>query len=437
VPALKYRLFPVGLERKPGNAVPIYLRLVHERNDATRRRWFQGPEKWNKLPLEGLPLQEARDFLKDHRRMLQQLELGARRQRAEWNYTLDQGSIIEILVPDAQTMRSFVPLLMLKARVEMAEGNFAAAVRTFETTFAIARHVSDGPFLITGLVGLAMASVAESNLEDFVECPGAPNLYWALTALPRPLIRLGKGEELEQRLLEMQFPDLAELDRPRPAEEWDPVLKRVRTEFDRIRRFDVEGGKKPRPLPAGTTAADPAAKSPDLPAAQQFLTRELKMPAARVKAMPPAQVLVLAMAGTFRLYSDDQFKVINLPYAQARPLLVAAQKRLQAAPDTEAVRLARLLTPRLDRILGAKNRLQRRIAALRVIEALRLHAAAHGGQLPERLSEVNAAPVPVDPGTGRAFHYERDGATAILTGQIPGEPLETTGLRYRISVRKK
>ena len=58
-PALKYRLFPLSSELKAGNAVPIYLRMVHEQNDAARRHWSQTPLPWLDLPLRDLPLDEA------------------------------------------------------------------------------------------------------------------------------------------------------------------------------------------------------------------------------------------------------------------------------------------------------------------------------------------------------------------------------------------
>jgi hypothetical protein len=96
-----------------------------------------------------------------------------------------------------------------------------------------------------------------------------------------------------------------------------------------------------------------------------------------------------------------------------------------------------MLLPALHKVLAAQNRLDRRIAALRVIEALRMHAAANNGQLPEKLSDVKVVPVPNDPGTGRPFEYRREGRGATLTGRIPGEPLDKNGLRYRITVRKK
>ena len=81
--------------------------------------------------------------------------------------------------------------------------------------------------------------------------------------------------------------------------------------------------------------------------------------------------------------------------------------------------------------------LDRRIAMLRTIEALRIYAAAHGGQLPDSLDEVNDVPVPLDPGTGKPFEYHRDGATATLTSQIHVGSSETNGIRYRVTVRGK
>jgi hypothetical protein len=65
-----------------------------------------------------------------------------------------------------------------------------------------------------------------------------------------------------------------------------------------------------------------------------------------------------------------------------------------------------------------------------------MHAAAHGGRLPDKLEEVSIVPVPNDPGTGRPFEYQRDGQTATIISRILGESLALAGLRYRVSIRK-
>src|SRR4051794_11209761 len=205
-PALKYRLLPLASELKEGNAVPIYLRPVHGQSDADRKNFTEKPRAWNDMPLDRVPLDEARKFLADVRvRFLDQLDYGARRRTAEWNYTLDQPDAISMLLPDLSTMRDYAPMLVLRARVAIADGDYAAAARSFQTGLAFSRHVGeDGPFLIGGLVGVAIANLHVDRIPEWVERPDSPNLSWSLTALPRPLIGFRRQFEFEQRVLQMQ-----------------------------------------------------------------------------------------------------------------------------------------------------------------------------------------------------------------------------------------
>src|SRR5438067_622422 len=133
VPAFKYPLYPLESERKEGNAVPIYLRFAHERSDATKALLREKTEQFLAMPPDKMPLSEVREFLDRWKYNFKQMELGARRKSAEWNYTLDAGDIIGLLLPDAQEMRMQARLLVLKARYEVAEGRTADAARTLET----------------------------------------------------------------------------------------------------------------------------------------------------------------------------------------------------------------------------------------------------------------------------------------------------------------
>jgi hypothetical protein len=436
-PALEYRLFPLASERKDGNAVPIYLRLNFEQNDAARRDWRETPEKWNQMPINKIPLKEAKEFLYRYRNFLRQFELGARRKTAEWNYTIDQGSVVDILLPDAQMMRGYVPMMVLKVRVALAERDYAAAAHWLETGFAYSRHVSNAPFLINRLVGIACASQFADSILDFVEQPDAPNLYWSLTALPRPVIDLRDSMDFEYRFMDMQFPDLADLDRPRSPEQWDAVLKKVRSQYQLLIGLGGEPGAGKFKPPVGSGPDDPASKSPDLPAARKYLTEHQKLAADVVEAMPVAQVLLLFLVDSYNEYRDDASKATYLPYPEARRVFAEAEARRKAAPETEGKRFADAILPAIGKVQGAQTRLDRKIAALRVIEALRMHAAAHDGALPDKLGEVTAAPVPDDPGTGKPFEYQRDSDAATLIGRIPDEELAKTGLRYRLVMKKK
>jgi hypothetical protein len=440
-PALKYRLLPLAPELKEGNAVPIYLRLNHEQSDEARKYWSETPQQWNELPLRAVPLAETHKFMDGLARFYRQFDYGARRKTAEWNYTLEQPDPIGIVLPDLQSMRKYAPMLVLRARVQIAEGDYEGAARSFETGFAFGRQVGEeSPFVIGGLVGLAIVNMHADRIPEWIERPDSPNLYWALTALPRPLIGLRRQMEFEQRVPEMQFPDLADLDRPRAAAEWDAALKRFRTEARRIDPLingPVEGIKPADKQPPPPDPDEPAVKSPDLAAARHFVAKRWGRSAAEVDAMPPAQVLLLYISGEYSDLRDDVFKLTYLPFSQAHPRIPEAAQRLKAATGGEGVRLAKLFLPAVAKVMTAQVRLERKIALLRTVEALRIHAAAHKGQLPDSLDQVTAAPVPLDPGTDKPLEYHRDGATATLASRLPGEPLESTGLRYRVTVREK
>jgi hypothetical protein len=441
VPALQYRLLPLSTELQPGNAVPIYLRLVHQQDDAARKQWTEAPRRWNAMPVEQIPLDEARKFLKKHHYMLRQIELGARRRTAEWDYTLDttDPDPISLLLPDVGSMRDYAPMLILQVRVALAEGDFKAATHHLATGFAFCRHIAEGPSLIQRLIAIALANQFADTVADFVERPGAPNLYWALTALPRPMIDLRAGEEWEYGMVEMQYPELGDLDRGRTPEQWDAVLRRIRSESRGLAMMTEETGKPKLPdwFPKDYAPDEPAAKSPDLPAARKHVARTKHLTAQQVEAMPPAQVLLLYIMDIYHEDRDDWYRGMYLPSPQCYPVFAAAQKRLHDAPNSEMHLLAHIFLAALPRVVETRDRLERHLAALRVVEALRLYAAAHGGRLPDKLSDVTEVPVPDDPGTGRPFEYSREGDTGTVAGRVPGDSPPHSGIRYRVTIRTK
>jgi hypothetical protein len=393
------------------------------------------------MPVDKIQLEEAHKFLEHMRPKLQQLDLGARRRTAEWNYTLDQGDILGVLVGDAQNMRRYTPMLVLQIRVALAEGKFDEAVHHLETGFAMSRHATEGPFLVNGLIGVALATQFVNTVADFVERPAAPNLYWALVSLPRPLVDLRREVELEYRILERIFPDLGDLDRERTSEQWDGVLRRIRTTIQRDAELARETKEVYSVLKAATPS-DPAANSPDLIAARSYVTRTRHLSPEQAEAMPAAEALILYMNGVYQEERDFLYRASYLPYAQSLPLLDAATQRLARKPTNEGEALARLLLPALPRVMSRLTLLQRSVAGLTVVEALRVYAAAHDGKLPEKLDDVTEVPVPLDPATGKAFEYSHNQDTATLVAAnnapVPDRNGHATmnGLRYRVTIRK-
>src|SRR5207249_1240863 len=136
------------------------------------------------------------------------------REKCDWELTsrLKKEGFM-LLMPDLQGFREFAQLLALRARLEIAEGKDNKAIYTLQTGFSLARDVGESPTLISALVGIAIGHMMIEQVETLIQTPEAPNLYWALTTLPRPLIGLRKGIEGEQLMLLAEFPDMGSIEK--------------------------------------------------------------------------------------------------------------------------------------------------------------------------------------------------------------------------------
>ena len=209
-PIFTYRLLPMSSELNPGDAAPIYLRIRHEILGETWKEVNEKCDTWGKLSPGDFPVKDARALVDQWSGRLKLLEYGSRREFCDWSFTLPEQKLeaFDILLPDAAEMRIWGGLLALKARVLTAEHQYREAVGTIETGLAFARHVGKGPFLINALIGISIGNQMTDRLEELVSQPAAPNLYWALSALPRPLVGTRDALELERKLPESLVPEL-------------------------------------------------------------------------------------------------------------------------------------------------------------------------------------------------------------------------------------
>ena len=152
---------------------------------------FQHREKLLAMPLKELPAQELQEY---GRYALSQADWAARLDNPDWQILLKlKADGIELLLPEVQQIRSLARALQVRFRAEIAQGRFDDAIRTAKTMFAMSRHLGEHPTFIGDLVGMAIAAMAISHLEEMLEQPGCPNLYWALTNLAQPPDSPGQG----------------------------------------------------------------------------------------------------------------------------------------------------------------------------------------------------------------------------------------------------
>jgi hypothetical protein len=437
VPSLKYELLPRLRDRTPGNAA-----LDYQRAYILRPSWPRDPKEgarlnealgaWEEASIEKLPLVAVKKHLASYSQTFRTLDAASRADRCDWELTSRLSvNNIDLLLPEAQTFRELARAQVLRARVALAENDFDAAVRDIQTGLRLGKDVGEGPTLIQSLVGIAITALFFRTLEELIERPNGPNLYWALTTLPRPLIDPRPALEGETRLFDNLFPSARALEKgPVSAERANAILEEMLTAFTSM-GTDVKIGVGGLGL-AGYVALN-------APAARKQLV-ELGWPQATVEKMPPAQVVALRAITSYRSFTDDQTKCFSLPYPEARTELVKVRERaekLKKDTGDTILTVFALTLPAVEKVFEAHARTARRIAALRTVEAIRLHAATNNGALPKALTDVKVVPIPDDPYTLKPFAYAAKDDTFTLTGPPPAgdKPNVANNFRYEVTLK--
>jgi hypothetical protein len=415
-PVLKYQLLPTLYERRPGNAVVFYGRVKAE-----QKAFFNSEEIWENIyrALEA-PLEELRDM--EHILRFQDggifrfMEQGGQCEDADWQYPVEEDRYLTLL-PDAQQQRQFARLLVADARGRIARGDFDGTLRTLKVGYAMARHSADAPFIVTGLVGVAIGDMMSDCVLELIQQPGAPNLYWSLTYLPAPFLDTRPIFEGEMLAVGYAFPPLRNADYSvsDPGYWRRQLEKMAELHAEYFVMEPDEEARFRREMVVRLLRGYPLAKRALI---EQGMTPE------EVEAMAVGQVILLHTARQFDEARDDLLGCVLLPYWQARPHVHELAERMMRAGHRweEALPLCDEYFPGVEVGSAAFARLDRRIAELRLFEALRLYGASHGGRLPERLEDLGV-PIPIDPITGKPFAYRLDGDVAHVDGPpMPGKP---------------
>jgi len=300
---------------------------------------------------------------------------------------------------------------------------------------AMARHVGEQPTLIQSLVGMAVFQTFAGCLEQLIEMPNSPNMYWALTALPHPFLDMHKPLEGEVRAIDATLPILREIEKPMTTEQAQRALDGWAANVNQFIGDSNSSILKNRLLQATMVSLRHAN-------ARQALLKMGKTEA-ELNAMPAAQIVLLESTLQFKSTRDELFVWFHLPYPEARQGLAQTNERIRKikaeGPGEMSLIWLLLLLPALEKFHAAAARTERKICCLRAIEALRMHAAENDGKFPAKLSDILRVPVPDDPVAGKPFAYEltKDGK-ARLSGPAPkGEqPHVGNSINYELTLTK-
>ncbi len=436
-PALRFDLTVQGRDKVSGNAALHYAKAALARPTATEKKSLEDEKKvqgWEETPLDKLPTDDVNEHLAKYAAALRELEHGTKCKTCEWDSAPASGpAALDAAVASQPANRVLARMLSLRLRVELAEKRFDAATHTLRAGLQYAKHLGEGPTLIQMLVGHAVAAVFLGRAEEFVSCPDAPNLYWGLTALPRPLIDPRPGLDGEDDLTESFLPGLADLRKgPVTAERALDVAENALKVF-------AAASDEPNTLIklGGRLAISGHATLHQNEAVKELVARGWDKK--KADALPAVQAVFLNSFEAYREHADDFRKwfLVDDPEAfDGLAKATAALKKAQKERKSETMlQTFLLILPAVEKVHSAHARTDRKVAALRAVEAVRLHAGLAGG-LPKQLSDIKKVPVPPDPLTGKSFVYEVTASGFTLISAESESVPKVLNLKYEVTVRK-
>jgi len=429
-PAFKYLLLPPLKDKTTGNAVQLYYRcfapdtLSWMMRDHFRERLV----KWLDLPYDeavqknrpaSLPSMQKKptvdsdeDIMPTNReeaslissiRVLDDLDRAARRTYAEWEY-LDRikHSGIYMLLPDMGGFYYFNSILHARARLALMDGDYARCLNSLQTGLAMALHLNDTHLMVGTMTGNGIARNMAKVIFEWVQTPKAPNLYWALADLPQPFLDFRKAFAGDRLAIEYSGIDWSQL-RTRLFSK-EEIRKVVNEHLNNLVR--IYGSGKEQDFAFVVLKEYPRAKA--------WLSEQGRS-AEEIEKMTSTQAVLLYSFSRYQFMADEYQKILNAPIDQKIKHAEAFAERFQGAQDELSYYLGMVYFRSYLSVWASMCDLDRELAVLRCIEAIRHHAAITGNQLPASWDELRDLPVPTDPATGKRFDYQRVGDHAMIT----------------------
>ncbi|MCA9128963.1 MAG: hypothetical protein KDB22_17875 [Planctomycetales bacterium] len=410
-PNLKYRFYESAVLRQSGSSSDLLgrARLVNlqiPNAEQLNKQYAQFAEQWSEGPVEELLTSGAVEYLESYEQVLKLVHAATRLSRVEPIPTVEfEGEELELNAEEfgpIQDYRHFARLLVLQARVALAEGRLDDALDSIGSGFRLAEICElQQPALVSKLVALAIVGLMHISLEELVQHPDCPNLYWALASVPDSFWSCSIALDGE---LAYQDKKLGSLMRPVPldASREEIVQRLVQTITIMPVVFDAGSNldRTTAQLLAGIAIllfADNGREE----------LREFGYSPQQIAQLSPPAVVILSTQLSFSQARDRVFKWALLENQSDR-----IEKELSA--PFQSVRIAArptqilngMLLPAIQALQSAVLRSEMTHKRLMFVEALRAHAAFHN-ELPQTMSDLDVLPAPLNPQTSKPFQYDR------------------------------
>ncbi len=407
----RYRLKVMPNETVHGNAAMNYASAFSGysffKNDRANFKEFKEDySEWSggKISLSDIPLEKLKvacsrfdEFIDDH------IAVATRCRECDWGIAIEDmrgKQLLQMEFPAIRSASSISWTLVLKTRAAIKQGEFEKATELLRMHYTLAQNVSRLNDSIAILTAAQCLSRANMTLLEFVAQPNAPNMYWAIAQLPHPIISDVAAMETRLAMFENLVPEFTEID----ESQWsDQRWKRVAMEV-----FETLADAKTLGSASGETGEKMDAEALFLKASLAGVTTAKKRllaagtDAMKIEKMSVSQIMLLDAKHEYEKAKSEFQTMIYMPI----PDSILMQRRRNEAYSPES--LQNNLGANIFNTFGPLNlhlqvaEVQQELDLIRIIEAMRLHAA-ETGSLPLSLDEIKSVSIPLDPVTGKPF----------------------------------
>lgn len=441
-PALEYRFWPAEHELQPGDATPLYLRaLVWRMQPNLYDRISQGYAEVTEDPLaEPLTSEQAaaiQHLLQQGQvdKLMAELRRATFREPARSYHRLEQLQGIEFfkyLLPEVHEMRMVARLLDLQIRLDIAEGNYEEAAARIRDGVRLGASLGDDQLIIAQLVGAAIIGIMLDDARQLASATEAPNLYWALASLPRPIVSIDKSIAFETSFAKRFLAEPLPPSGAAHAEAWRVYAVEKAGDIVRAVRGESPSLKLEAAVALGLITAYPDAQQNLLDAGYTTM---------QIEAMSAIEVVVRALRREFQATGQKIEAwsmlpmIVTEPQRDAYAVMEQGYRQASRAPAASLKSLLWSLMPAVGAATQAGVRLQVQVDSRMTIEAIRAHIAETGA-LPTDLESLDPVPAIPDPRTGDHFAWhltdEADQKVGVL--EVDMRDLNYKLFRYRFKV---
>lgn len=414
VPALKYQfMFDEAGDRLSGNAAILYLDSVLLLGPDTREQIRKAYEAYS---TDKQAFRSIADSI-DATSVLKEIELAARRVDCNWESPFQEMGW-ETLLPHLEPLLKGVGrLLYVRAHRQIEEGKTDDAIKTIRLGYEMSDKIGREGTLVSALVALNVSGMMDDCVAELATRSDSPNMYWALSELPRRQTSLRHSLDVESQWALRPVPSLAmRSGGTLSAEQWQDLFANIQRLVD----IDAPGGHTQLP----DVAKDATKETIDKARNEYAVTNH-------VTAKQAAEADLICVLGEyyFRQYEiayDEWSKYRALPYPALLEKAMAYDSWSKKIKEEQRSNPLAQTLPVMTEAVKKFARADRQLAGLTTVEALRAYMAGHDGKLPEKLDELTDTPAPTNPMSGKPFEYALSNGVATISDSTLGDTLEYT-----------